>query len=355
VISIRTLIYFVKRALVTSAICGFTGAVMAAPVDKLDAQSSGRIEFTSNSYLSPSRWNYIREVPDSKPVVVHGDLLMPKNIAAGTRVPAVVLSHGSGGVHSSAYDVWGKELTAAGYAVFVIDSFTPRGATNTMGDQTQVPYTSSLADARNGLKLLATHPLIDAKRIFNMGFSRGGTTAFETAWPSWQRPVDAGGAKFAGHIAMYQGNCNARYRTDDRETATAPILMLLADRKLETGQGVEQCIKYAEDLAKKGNVVIYKEYTGAYHGFDGMYAWSVNPRALSGIGCDFDVFITPEKGSGLGKGFDFIANKPMTNFKELGDAVANGCGKHRTHITYGTKEFRDLSVKDSLEFMNGIK
>jgi dienelactone hydrolase len=333
---------------------GLVGSALAAPVDKLDATSSGRIEF--NSISPPNPHAYARlNLDNTKAVVVYGDLLMPKQIAASSRVPAVVLSHGSGGVHSSAYDVWGKELTAAGYAVFVVYSFAPRGVAMTISNQSLVDYSADVADALNALKLLATHPLIDAKRIFNIGFSRGGSTAFQTAWPTWQRPVDTAGAKFAGHVPMYQGRCNVRFRTDDRETATAPILMLMADRKNETGQSVELCIKYADQLAAKGNKITYKEYKGAYHGFDGMYPWSVNTQATSGIGCDMEVYMTLARDGSIGKdGFDFVANKPVLNQADWNAGLAP-CVKLKTHITYGTKEFRDASVKDSLEFMNSIK
>ena len=197
-----------KRILATIAIFAGSIAAIAAPLTNLAAGQTGRIEF--NSITSPNRYEYARlNLQNTKQVTVFADLLMPKNI--NSKVPAVVLSHGSGGVESNMYDVWAKELNAAGYAVFIPDSYKPRGVSETNSNQDAVPYTAHVADTLNALRLLATHPQIDAARIFNMGFSRGGSTAFDTAWPTWQRPIDTNGVKFAGHIAWYPGNCNLRY------------------------------------------------------------------------------------------------------------------------------------------------
>jgi predicted peptidase len=52
---------------------------------------------------------------------------------------------------------------------------------------------ANVTDAMNALKILATRPQIDANCIFHIGFSRGVGTAFYTAWPMFQRPVDTGG------------------------------------------------------------------------------------------------------------------------------------------------------------------
>jgi dipeptidyl aminopeptidase/acylaminoacyl peptidase len=178
----------------------------AAPVSDLSGGQTGRIEF--NSITSPNRYEYARlNLQNTKQVTVFADLLMPKNING--KVPAVVLSHGSGGVESGMYDVWAKELNAAGYAVFIPDSYKPRGVSETNSNQDAVPYTAHIADTLNALRLLATHPQIDSARIFNMGFSRGGSTAFDTAWPTWQRPVDTNGVKFAlPHRRCGQSNCS---------------------------------------------------------------------------------------------------------------------------------------------------
>lgn len=321
----------------------------AAPLSNLSGGQTGRIEF--ESITPPNRWEYARlNLQNTKQAVVWGDLLMPKN--ASGKVPALVLSHGSGGISPAAFDVWARDMNAAGVAIFIIDSFKPRGVDQTATDQSKVPYSAQVADALNGLKLLASHPQIDSTRIYNIGMSRGGTTAFETAWPTWQRPVNTNGAKFAGHIALYPGMCNVRYRTDDREKATAPIFMPLTALDGEDWQGGAECIKYVEDLAKKGNDITYKVYKGTYHGFDTNNKFAYYPGVVSGKGCDMEVYMTTAQGSGLGKnGYDFKANKALTSYAEFNQAAEVGCGPKVNARVGGDSSAQKEVVADVLRFM----
>jgi dienelactone hydrolase len=325
-------------------------SVSAQPVETLSDGRVGRIEFKSST--SPNRWEYARlNVKNTTEVVVWGDLLMPRGKSPG-KVPALVLSHDSGGVSPSAYDVWAKNMNAAGVAVFIIDSFKPRGVDNTKTDQHRVPYSAGVADALNALRLLASHPQIDSTRIYNIGMSRGGTVAFETAWPTWQRPINTNGARFAGHIALYPGMCNVRFRTDDREKATAPIFMPLAEVDGEDWQGGAECVKYVEDLAKKGNDITYKIYKGTYHGFDTDNRFTYHAGVMSGKGCDMEVYMTTAQGSGLGKSaYDFRDKKALATFDEFNKAIEAGCGTKVRARTSGDASAQKEVVADVLKFM----
>ena len=332
----------------TVSVLACTGAA-AAPLADLSGGQTGRIEYESMN--PPNRWEYARlNMQNTKQAVVWGDLLMPKNVSG--KVPALVLSHGSSGISPAAYDVWAKEMNAAGVAIFIIDSFKPRGVDQTATDQSKVDYSAQTADALNALKLLATHPQLDSTRIYNIGMSRGGTAAFETAWPTWQRPVNTNGAKFAGHIALYPGMCNVRFRTDDREKATAPIFMALASIDGEDWQGGAECVKYVEDLAKKGNSIRFKEYKGTYHGFDTNNKFAYYPGVVSGKGCDMEVYMTTVQGGGLGNnGFDFKANKALTNYTEFNKAIAASCGAKVNARAGGDSSAQKDVVRDVLSFM----
>ena len=138
-----------KSILVSIAIFATTLAVTAAPLSDLSGVQTGRIEFKS---ISPNNmWPYARRnTTDTKPAVVHGDLLLPKNASA--KVPALVIMHGSAGVEPWAYDLWAARMNAAGVAVFVVDSYKPRGVDNTSTDQlgTAVTVAGQTADAMNG-------------------------------------------------------------------------------------------------------------------------------------------------------------------------------------------------------------
>lgn len=341
------------KCLLVAAALGLSGMYAnAAPLADLSAGQTGRIEF--ESITPPNRWEYARlNLQNTKKVVIWGDLLMPKN--ASGKIPAMVLSHDSGGIRPDVYDVWARDMNAAGVAVFIVDSFKPRGVDTTATDQSKVPYSAQTADALNALKLLASHPQIDSTRIFNIGMSRGGTTSFETAWPTWQRPVNTNGAKFAGHIALYPGGCNVRFRTDDREKATAPIFMPLTAPDGEDWQGTAECIKYVDDLAKKGNDITYKIYKGTYHGFDTNTKFFYSHGVMSGKGCDMEIYMTVAQGSGLGKnGYDFKANKALTSFAEFNQAAEAGCGSKVNARVGGDSSAQKEVVADVLKFM-GVK
>ena len=212
-----------------------------AQSESLSDGRSGRIEFQSINV--PDMWQFAR-----------------KNTISG-KAPALVIMHGSAGVEPWATDLWAAKLNPAGAAVFVVDSYKPRGVqetnTNQLGEQVTMP--SQTADALNALRMLATHPKIDSNRIYVIGMSRGGNPAFYSAWPLYQAAVNTNGAKFAGHIPMYPGMCNIRYRADATDKATAPIFFALPDREREDYQDVAICQRYAKELADLGNVVTTKE------------------------------------------------------------------------------------------------
>ncbi len=332
-------------ALVVAA--NLTSAAHAAPASDLGSGQTGRIEF--NSITPQSMWSYARRnMTETKQVVVYGDLLMPKTVNG--KVPALVLSHGSSGVSPYAYEVWARQMNAAGVAIFIVDSFKPRGISETAQDQSVLSPAANIADAMNALKLLATHPQIDASRIYNIGFSRGGGTAFYTAWPTYQRPVDTNGAKFAGHIPVYPSACNIRYRADTVK-ATAPIFMAGADRTLEDWQDSAVCERFAKELAAAGQPVTYKEYPGTHHGWDGRSNFFYFNNAATAKPCDMELQMTDVAGGGLGRDArDLKTGKTLSSYAEWDAAVKSCMTNMRARIEGNVKQ-SDVLVKDVLNFM----
>ena len=87
-------------SLTALAICGLSS--FAAPVADMSAGQTGRIEF--DSITPPDRWQFVRKnLDNTKTVTVFGDLLMPRKMSG--KVPAVLISHASGGVTAKLYDV----------------------------------------------------------------------------------------------------------------------------------------------------------------------------------------------------------------------------------------------------------
>lgn len=322
-------------------------AAGAEPVDSLSSGQVGRIEF--NSITPPDRWQFVRKnLSNTKQVTVYGDLLMPKNVTG--KVPAVAVSHDSGGVNAKLYDVWAKELNNAGIAVFIIDSFKPRGIGDTVNNQGQVDVSANTADALYALKLLASHPQIDAKRIVHMGGSRGGVSAFETYWDMVRKAVIADDLKFAGHIPLYQGNCNTRFRFDRGNTNNVPMLALMGGA--DDGTPADACVAYYTELNRTGANIRWKIYPGAYHNFDGSTPQRYLAQGVTAKSCSIEVFLTDVKGGGLGEARDYKTSAAINGWGEWNAAFGDCNSRGFTIGANGNA--KDQAVKDVIEFVRGL-
>lgn len=199
-------------------------------------------------------------------VNVTGHLFLPPG---SEKVPAVVMMHGSGGIYSAMLGYWPEQFNAAGYAVLSVDSFGPRGVKSTAENQSLVPFAADVADAFAALKLLASHPRIDAGRIAIMGFSRGGITVWRTGV---KRLIAAqrlpGGLRFAAHVPVYSGGCVGEFRlvTKPGVFTKAPMLWIHGDNDDYTPIG--PCQDYADRIGKAGTPVEFVVIPGARHKFD---------------------------------------------------------------------------------------
>jgi dienelactone hydrolase len=226
-----------------------------------NAHAQFRTEIHPIKSRSLSATQFLNGKVEGPEVTIAGELRIPR--FGEDRFPAVVLVHGSGGVASNVTD-WAIELNKLGFAVFILDSFTGRGITNTMADQSQVSTYAMLNDAYRALEIVSKHPRVDPKRIAIMGFSKG---AFASLYSATQRFSDAfapRGARFAAHIAFY-GGCETAY-IDDTKLTGAPVRLFhgLADDYVPAAP----CKDYVQRLKAAGADVQLFEYAGAHHAFD---------------------------------------------------------------------------------------
>lgn len=252
----------------------------ADPVASLADGRTGRIEFSSVTPSGPTE--LVRRSYPATETTVAGTLGLPP--ASNGRTPAMVISHGSGGILPGREDAWAARLNALGIATFVVDSFTPRGLQSTSRDQSRLSTMANLADALAALRLLATHPAIDPARIGVMGFSRGGQVALYSALEPLRRGMIDGGLRFAAHVALYP-SCSIPYRAE--EVSAAPILMLLGGADDYTPAAA--CRDYAAWFAAKGVPVEAIAYAGAYHDFDIPDPPRFLPALQSARGCKAEV------------------------------------------------------------------
>jgi dienelactone hydrolase len=229
-------------------------AVLAQAPLRLEVRAVDSVTLSGEQFLTG-------DAQAGKKVTLAGELRIPG--PPGTKVPAVVLVHGSGGI-SGATDAWARELNSIGVAAFILDTFSGRGIVSTVADQSQLNSLAMVVDAYRALGVLAEHPRIDRTRIAIMGFSKGAVASVYSANERFRKMYAPGGAEFAAHIGLYTP-CNVEYREDERTTGK-PIRLFhgLADDYVAIGP----CRAYVARLKKAGADVQLTELADAHHAYD---------------------------------------------------------------------------------------
>lgn len=270
-----------------SRVCAWCRGLLAAAWLLGTATQAGaaeRLVFTSVTPSGPAEF-----LAGTAPATeIHGSLAFPEGTGAG-RLPAIILSHGSGGILPGREEAWAARLRRLGFATFILDSFTPRGIASTGADQSRLPLAASVADALHALRVLAAHPRIDPARIGIMGFSKGGQVALYTLLEPFRRAaLGQGGPRFALHVALY-ASCSIPYLGEP--VSNAPVLMLLGGADDYTPAA--HCARYAEWLRARGAQVRMLVLEGAHHGFDTPDAPRFLPRVQSARDCGLDISLEP--------------------------------------------------------------
>jgi dienelactone hydrolase len=189
-------------------------------------------------------------------VVIPGWLFKPAGQAKG----AVVIIGAAGGVSDNREGHYARSLSSAGYSVLVIDSYGPRGVTDTTTNNAALSVFDQALDAFAARKLL-----IDAgnsaDRIAVMGSGRGGTIALLAADRTFV--ADATGKRFALAMAVSPG-CFFHPRTP---RPASSVFIAMGDKDNIVGQA--GCNEWVKEYASAGGKVISKVYRGAASGFDG--------------------------------------------------------------------------------------
>jgi dienelactone hydrolase len=241
------------------------GCVLAAllPLAVLaQAPLSLRLEMRAVDSVTLSAEQFLLgDEKSGKRVMLAGELRIPGQ--PGTKVPAVILVHGSGGI-SGATDAWARELNAIGVAAFILDTFSGRGIISTVADQSQLNSLAMMVDSYRALAHLAEHPRIDRNRIAIMGFSKGAVASVYSANERFRKIFATQGTEFAAHIGLYTP-CNIEYQGDDKTTGK-PIRLFhgTADDYVPIGP----CRTYVERLKKAGADVRLTDLADAHHAYD---------------------------------------------------------------------------------------
>lgn len=300
------------RRLLLALIALLPLAARAQPLASLADGRSGRIEFTSPT---PSGMSVlVKRLYGPDRATIDGVLSLPPGDG---KVPAMVISHGSGGIMKGREFEWAARLGKLGIATFVVDSFKPRGIASTAADQSRLSTMANVADALSALRLLASHPRIDPQRIGVIGFSRGAQVALYTALEPMRKGVIDDGLHFAAHIALYPP-CMAPYHAET--TDHAPILILAGAADDYTPAAF--CTDYAAWFNAKGSPTKLAIYPGAYHDFDTPGAPHFYTRLQNYKACRIETIVE------TGAARDIDANRWFASKAEI-DAYLKAC------ISYG--------------------
>ncbi|HKK84125.1 MAG TPA: dienelactone hydrolase family protein [Roseovarius sp.] len=228
------------------AILALATAAFFVPVPAMAKVQAVSIPSTSNSGLS-----------------LNAHLHRP---AGGGRAPAVVLMHGCGGWQPAVkqgLDAYAKFLVGNGFIVLNVDSFGPRG--NQGGTVCQSLNRLSAArqyrtsDAYDALQFLRAQPFVDAKSVFLIGQSNGGSVAMIAAMERTRRSQIGGQQGFRGVVALYPW-CGAT--GSRRPNLDSPLLIL--------GGALDDWVPPTEcqRMTARGREMQVRVYANAAHSFD---------------------------------------------------------------------------------------
>jgi dienelactone hydrolase len=245
-----------------AALIGTAVPLGAAAADPACVPGGPRPQTSFIQYTSPN----IATSPPT-PLTIKGKLSVPvvfdatlRCFVAGTRLPTVLIVHGSSGVDSRG-DFYQAALNDLGIATLQIDMWEARG----------------VSGGTNRPAL----PAVDAARIGVLGFSWGGVMSLGSAEQLYTGQF-GGGRRFKAHVAHYPvcyganntqilagfGITPAQAGTQLLNLTGAPVLIQIGSED-DYDNGTEACSALAEAVnATNGPVVRVLPYAGAFHAWD---------------------------------------------------------------------------------------
>lgn len=131
-----------------------------------------------------------------------GHLYMPKEADDTSKIPLMIILHGSGGTWGGRGARHAELLAQHGIGALVIDTFASRGLDQNdkyIRRLMEVNFPDQLTDAFGALDSLQTHPLIDGSRIGVMGYSLGGASTMLAAYESIAASSSNNNLRFSLH------------------------------------------------------------------------------------------------------------------------------------------------------------
>ncbi len=232
--------------------------VKAAAVVTVLMTVSAAANFAAAAETSASVVDF--ETPLSRLQPLQGYLRQP---AGAGPSPAVVLLHSCNGNWRRLDERWGRLIASWGYVTLTVDSFGPRGLSNTCSSGAVVDLAF---DAYRALGYLVQQRFVDSERVAVLGFSQGAWQALTSV----ERGIveQASPNKFRAAIGFYP-HC-----LGFKGNMTVPTLILIGE--LDDWSLAKECrnmvdgrddwgISRQKDQGVPIRLVVYPD---AYHAFD---------------------------------------------------------------------------------------
>lgn len=316
----------------------------------LRADQQGKIYFPIKS---PYDFSRVLKGYDALPETTGmGTLVLPDGASADSPVPAIVILHGSGGIAEGREFEYAKLFAENGIASLVVDYYKPRGVKDDTPYVMKTMITTEvdiMSDAYSALKVLGTHPAIDAARIGVTGYSYGGMATRYVLDERLKNIMAPEVPPFALHMDIY-GPCHQTL--GHTGTTGAPYLAIQgdADNTIDT----ELCQVVYKDLEAGGSSVESHVIAGAGHGWENAAPISQFPGGFV-HGCKFSydskdgTFLVDGKQSRFQPAPDMTRNERAYVRSTLGELVGGCVGQG---YTVGNNPEADAKSKAwQLDFM----
>lgn len=278
-----------------------------------------------------------------------GYLTFPSS-QSGSKLPAMVILPGSGGIKPGREHEYAEFLNAEGIAAFVVDYYAARGLNDDVaylirtGSVTEFDL---ITDAYEALGILSTHPRIDGERIGVVGFSYGGMAARLAMDDRIREALAPAHPGFAAHIDIY-GPCFQKLGT--QRTNGAPLLSLRGTK--DASNNLQDCADRERELGDIGVDVSAVIYEGAGHAWenDQPLFFSEESPYIDGCTWHYDA-----RGNPMVDGELLADNEGASRAARIATRLRLGVRLadcvHYGYLIGRDEQTRDLAYRDAADFL----
>lgn len=232
--------------------------------------------------------------------------------------PALIVVHSCAGLGQS-IGYWRKEAVRRGYVVFVVDSFSSRGAA-TCKPLPPVPQARGVKDVFDAAEHLKKFPFVNQSQIAMLGLSWGAMVGLRSASPGFLAQVGLPSSPLRAVVGLYPACYMPAFGSATTGTeilhgdVSTPTLVLMGGQDNELPP--QECLSRLEPLKERGAVVEWHVFPNATHCWDCSdqhnQRWSPPWAGGRSVVYFYDSKVTDESAE---RAFEFLARRLKTEGK----------------------------------------